>query len=246
MDSASGANRGAGATEDALAPKPIRHFRALFLRGYAVTALACFVILAVSARSVDFYALDVRVSHAVQSVASRWLTLLMSAVSYPGYFPQSYILVAVITVGMFAVGLRWEAISALLGSAGSSTMDALLKVIIHRPRPGADLVHIMARTSSYSFPSGHVVVYTVFYGFLFYLSWTLVRQRAVRILLCGALGSLVLLVGISRIYLGAHWLSDVVAGYLLGSLWLALTIHLYRWGKPRFFIQHRPTTVTGT
>jgi undecaprenyl-diphosphatase len=47
---------------------------------------------------------------------------------------------------------------------------------------------------------------------------------------------LISLMGLSRIYQGEHWFSDVMGAYLLGSLWLALTIKLYRWGKPRFFV----------
>jgi undecaprenyl-diphosphatase len=49
------------------------------------------------------------------------------------------------------------------------------------------------------------------------------------------LALLIALVGISRVYLGEHWPSDVFGAYLLGSLWLTLTVYVYRWGKPRFF-----------
>ena len=54
-----------------------------------------------------------------------------------------------------------------------------------------------------------------------------------------AFALLILFMGLSRIYQGQHWFSDVAGAYLLGSLWLALTIRLYRWGKPRFFA-HQP------
>jgi len=50
------------------------------------------------------------------------------------------------------------------------------------------------------------------------------------------LGVMVALIGVSRVYMGQHWASDAVAAYLLGSIWLTLTILVYRWGKPRFFV----------
>ena len=50
------------------------------------------------------------------------------------------------------------------------------------------------------------------------------------------LGGMVALIGLSRIYEGQHWASDVLAAYLLGSVWLSLSILIYRWGKPRYFV----------
>jgi undecaprenyl-diphosphatase len=66
------------------------------------------------------------------------------------------------------------------------------------------------------------------YGFLFYLVFTLMRPSPLRSALLMPLGALIGLVGLSRVYLGAHWASDVFGGYCLGFFWLALTIYLYR------------------
>lgn len=49
-------------------------------------------------------------------------------------------------------------------------------------------------------------------------------------------GMLIALIGLARIDSGEHWFSDVVGGYLVGTIWLVLTIYFYRWGKPRFFV----------
>jgi len=78
---------------------------------------------------------------------------------------------------------------------------------------------------------------TVFIGFLAFLAYTILKSSWARGLLVTAFGTLILLMGMSRIYLGQHWFSDVVGAYLLGGLWLALTIRFYRWGKPRFFVR---------
>jgi undecaprenyl-diphosphatase len=80
-----------------------------------------------------------------------------------------------------------------------------------------------------SFPSGHTVHYVVFFGFLCFLVFTLLRPRALRWAMLGLLAGMMLLVGPARIHLGAHWASDVLGGYLFGAAMLLGIISLYRW-----------------
>jgi undecaprenyl-diphosphatase len=91
-----------------------------------------------------------------------------------------------------------------------------LKVLFHRPRPTPVGGFIDAQ--QYSFPSGHAMVSAAFYFFIAYLAWRLMKGRW-RIVLVVGLVLLVLLIGLSRLYLQAHYLSDVIAGYLAGFLW---------------------------
>jgi membrane-associated phospholipid phosphatase len=120
----------------------------------------------------------------------------------------------------------------------------LVKDLIGRPRPTADLVNVVARLQDYSFPSGHVMYYLGFLGFIGFLVFSLLKPSLKRSLLLVIIGIPVVLIGVSRIYLGEHWASDVLGSYLLGSLTLVAIIQFYRWGKTRFFV-HQPVAAAG-
>jgi len=79
--------------------------------------------------------------------------------------------------------------------------------------------------------------YLGFLGFIGFLVFSLLKPSLKRSLLLVLFGGLILLIGVSRIYLGEHWASDVLGSYLLGSLTLVATIQFYRWGKTRFFVR---------
>jgi membrane-associated phospholipid phosphatase len=115
----------------------------------------------------------------------------------------------------------------------------LVKQMVGRPRPSADLVTVFKNLNDYSFPSGHVMFYIGFFGFLWFLAYILFKHSFRRTLFLVFLASLVALIGVSRSYLGQHWASDVLGAYLLGSLTLVVNILIYRWGKKRFFV-HQP------
>lgn len=160
-----------------------------------------------------------------------FLTPLMVLVSAPGYYPWTVILwVAAMVVLLLRRARVAAALVAL--SALAAALTEVVKLIIARPRPTTDLVEVYRVVSGYSFPSGHVVQYVAFYGFLGYLAWRRLDTlpppaAAVRIalqLLLAVCCVLVMLVGPSRVFLGAHWPSDVVAGYLLGSVCLVLLV----------------------
>lgn len=229
---------------NAIAPRPTRQWRARLFQGYLVAATLAFAVLLVLARQADYFPIDLRITLAVQQFDAGWFNTLMAAVSYPGYAPQAWVIAAVIVVLLFAVGLRWEAVMAAAAGGGAAGLGALVKLAVHRPRPGVNLVQVAVQLDSYSFPSGHVILYTAFIGFLVFLTYTLFKPSAARAGLLAALAALVGLVGVSRIYLGNHWASDVTGAYLLGSLWLAACVSVYRWGKPRFFAR-QPLAAVG-
>lgn len=221
-----------------IAPAPTRRHRAAVFQLSVVIGSVLFIALAVVARTVAYFPLDLRITRAVQSHHGVVFDRVMFGLSWIGFFPQVAVLGAVVILLLFVAGLRWEAVVAGF-AASAAGVGTLTKLIVARPRPTADLVEVLRVIGASSFPSGHVLMFATFCGFLGFLVFTLIKKSWARTVLLLGLASIIVLMGLSRIDQGHHWFSDVCGSYLLGSVWLALTIKLYRWGKPRFF-SHQP------
>lgn len=111
----------------------------------------------------------------------------------------------------------------------SSVVNLIIKNFIRRDRP--DKINWLITESNFSFPSGHSMMATVFYGFLTYLLHRSKLNKSVKIIILIMVLFLILLIGISRIYLGVHYTSDVIGGFLWGSTLLILIIVLTKKGK---------------
>ena len=237
-----GAGPGTGPLEKldtaVIAPRHVRHYRTVAFQAYVLGASAVFVVLAVVAHWVAYFPIDLTVTRAIQGTHGRLFDLLMYGVSWIGFFPQVAGLSAVVILALFLFGLRWEAVSAAFATI-SGVAGTLVKLLVVRPRPSADLIQVFGQLPSSGFPSGHVLTTTAFCGFLGFLCFTLLKPSPGRTAVLVVLSLLVALMGPSRIYLGQHWFSDVMGAYLLGSLWLALTIRFHRWGKVHYFV-HQP------
>jgi undecaprenyl-diphosphatase len=219
-----------------IAPRRTRRYRAAAFQTYVVIGALGFLFLAFVAHTVAYFPIDLRVTRAVQAYHGQSFAQLMFVVSWLGFPPQVFVICLVTAAAILAFGLRWEALVCLFAEGGV-IIGTLVKFIVVRPRPSANLVHVFAQLHSSAFPSGHVLEFTCFAGFLGFLTFTLTKASLGRSIVMAALGLLILLMGLSRIYQGQHWFSDVCGAYLLGSVWLALSIKLYRWGKPRFFVR---------
>lgn len=197
---------------------------------YAVCAIAAFSVVFSLVRTRRSQATDTAITLKVQKKDHPYFDRLMRIVSWPGFPPQSRLLPPGIAAALWLRGMRLEAIFqfAAWGTGGISTV---FKRIMQRPRPTADGTDIrvaVANIGGTSFPSGHVIIYTGVYGFLAFLASTWIRPAAIRRAVVGVLGGMLSLVGLSRIYLGHHWFTDVVASYLLGTTYLLGLISLYR------------------
>ena len=233
--------QGQGERQAEIAPAPTRRSRAILFQGLLFAAIVAFAFLAFLVETRPSFAIDLQITLAIQSIDSPIFALLMRLVSWPGFLPQSVLIVLLIAFTLYTYGLRWEAATCLLTTAVSGASNQLTKILIQRPRPAADLVDVFEMLTSYSFPSGHVMFYTSVFGFVWYLAYTLLKRSIRRNIVLGTCGLLIALVGISRIYLGQHWASDVLGAYLLGGLILAVVILLYQRGKSRFFVS-QPVT----
>jgi membrane-associated phospholipid phosphatase len=221
-----------------IAPRPARRYRAAAFQIYVLVAAAVFIVLAVVARTVPYFPIDLTITRAVQSYHGVVFDRLMYGISWIGFMPQAIVVGALALLLLFFAGLRWEAVVGLAATAGVG-VGTLVKLVVYRPRPSADVVHVLRQLPSSGFPSGHVLEATAFFGFLAFLGYSLLKPGALRTGLLIVFGVFLVLMGLSRIYEGQHWFSDVMGAYLFGSLWLALTVKLYRWGKTRFFV-HQP------
>src|SRR5919107_5197643 len=137
---------------------------------------------------------------------------------------EAMVILGVVVAAFLARGRRWTLIGTWLAAvAGSAVLDWLLKGLFQRPRP--HFAHPLVVETSYSFPSGHAMESFVAYGMVAYLAVLLwLRSWEARVAaVCGA-ALVVVLIGFSRMYLGVHYFSDVVAGYAAGGVWLSALI----------------------
>jgi membrane-associated phospholipid phosphatase len=225
-------------------PKPVRRRRAIAFQFGLFLLIIAISILTFFAKRIAFFPLDLEITRTFQNITNPFVSGLMSVVSWAGNSPQAFIIPVIIIGLLYGFGLRWEAIASLSNVVIGEVTNLLLKIAIHRPRPASGLIHVNSNFGSYSFPSGHVMYYVGFFGFMCFLAFTLFKPSWKCNLLLIIFGAHILLVGASRIYLGAHWASDVLGAYLLGGLVLIGFIQFYRWGKKRYFI-HQPVAEGG-
>lgn len=133
---------------------------------------------------------------------------------------------AIILFIIFMFKNKKLSLAIALNIIGSVILNNVIKFIISRPRPLLEnrLIH----ASGYSFPSGHAMNGIVFYGFLVYMIYKMIKNKALKYSLIILINILVFLVGLSRIYLGVHYASDVLAGYLFGFAYLIISISLIK------------------
>jgi membrane-associated phospholipid phosphatase len=225
------------AASAAIAQAPIRRYRAWLFLIVLLIITAAFGVLTFLVKTTPSFPLDLRITLGIQSINIPVFGEVMTAISWLGFSPQSIIITVLILLMILGLGLQGEALVALIAALLSIGLNVLVKDLIMRPRPAATLVHVLVTLKDFSFPSGHVMYNTGFFGFIVFLAFTLLKPSLKRSLLLAVFSLLVLLIGISRIYVGEHWASDVAGAYLLGTLTLVAIIQLYRWGKPRFFLR---------
>jgi undecaprenyl-diphosphatase len=197
---------------------------------FAVGAVV-FAAMSIAAHNLAYFPVDVSISHGVQAYHPGWLDTATAALSWTGFPPQSDVLFGVIVVLLFGLGHRLAAAAETIAAIGSGGLYLLVQQLVGQPRPSADLVQVVGPIQLSGFPSGHLATFAAVFGFLAFLGYRGLHRSAMRWLPVGLVGVLLLLMSFARIYAGQHWASDVLAGCLLGGLWLTATIRLYTWAE---------------
>jgi undecaprenyl-diphosphatase len=136
---------------------------------------------------------------------------------------EAMVLLGVVVATFLAWGRRWLFLGSWLAAvAGSAFLNHVLKGLFERPRPHFE--HPLLVESSFSFPSGHAMESFVVYGMLAYLAVLALRSWESRVAVVFEAALLVVLIGFSRMYLGVHYFSDVLAGYAAGGVWLSALV----------------------
>lgn len=164
--------------------------------------------------------LDRAVTLAMRDLRSPGLDRAMLVVTRLGDY-RFLIPMALLASALFAWSHRRVSALLFLGSVlGGFLLESLMKITFHRDRP--DLWPALVTEKSYSFPSGHATMTTLFFGACVAIVFHVTRRAGYRITALVAGAVMPAAVGFSRIYLGAHWLTDVCAGMLLGLFWVAV------------------------
>jgi len=189
--------------------------------------LSLFVFCALSYDFSDtgfLYHSDHWVQQIVGKVVTPWLTIMMKGITFLGSKNFIWGIGVLIFVYLLLKKECWYIFPLVIGIGGAENIISFLKDFFHRPRPTPQIVP----AAGYSFPSGHAFYAMLAYGFMIFLTWKLIRNSGLRRLIFILCPLVILLIGLSRIYLGVHWLTDVLGGYCAGYSWLLINILLVR------------------
>ena len=197
----------------------------IFLKNYkwliCFICLFCFLLLAEDVFTKEIIQIDDIVYKFIAShFISNSLTPIVKIITFFG----SAIWIVIFTIILFVI-IRNKRQNILLGTnlCIVTIINQILKHIFKRSRPTEFRI---IDESGYSFTSGHSMVSMAFYGYLIYLVYKNIKNKYLKWILIVVLSILIVLIGISRIYLGVHYTSDVLGGYLLSVSYLVLFIHI--------------------
>lgn len=168
---------------------------------------------------------DMSVRMKVHEFFSPQLTKFMQGMTFLGSIGFLTALFAVIVTVWLARGMKRPAVWLAIAVVGSVILDVSLKLSFHRTRP---VPFVGAVPLTYSFPSGHALSSFCFYGVLAGLLCARIQSQTIRISVWTASAALVLAIGLSRIYLGVHYPTDVLAGYIAAAAWVSTLLFATR------------------
>ncbi|MEP6638354.1 MAG: phosphatase PAP2 family protein [Chloroflexota bacterium] len=209
----------------------------------ALVAMLCFAFIADRIYDREAFALDAVANPFLHAISSPALDVVMNGITTLGSVPFVGVVFVVAMVILLARDKRADALFLAVAIGGSVALNSALKLLIERPRPMLPWAHVLP---DYSFPSGHSMNSLVFYLALAVLTWINVGRRAGGVAVIVAL-VIAIAVGFSRIYLGYHYLSDVVGGFAAGLAWLFIVSIAFEtipnaWARRPWPIHHNRTS----
>ncbi len=218
---------GSKAIPGAAERRPLREFVGLLV---IIPALAGFVVLGFFVKGANDLT---RLDTAVHTSLGEWsgqtpgLTAACRFLTALGDAKTLAVIGLLVAAGLLCLGVKYrryfrELVIWVIGLVGAGLLNFALKHVIQRPRPDQELA--LAPADGWSFPSGHALGSLVLFGMAAYLLTRVVSRRSAYLAVGTVLAMAVLGIGFSRVYLGAHWLSDVLGSYLAGACWLAVCL----------------------
>jgi membrane-associated phospholipid phosphatase len=189
--------------------------------------IAAFTYLSFFIAQHPIFDFDIKTSLFIQQYHADWLDKVMLAISFFGELPYS--LLSVVVVAAIFYYQKYKREGLFISTVLLSGLIILgIKNVINRPRPTAFYVRLVEVNRFQSYPSGHVLSYTLFFGFLIIIINTSKNiPKLTRNIVTYFSAFLVVTIAPSRIYLGAHWFTDTVGGFLLGLICLFPLCYFY-------------------
>ena len=202
-------------------------------------ALLIFVFLARGILESDTFLFDQRAFQFTDRYISASHTELMEYISFFGshlfLIPANLILIVVFIIKKD----RWNSIIIPAVASSSVLMLFILKFIFQRARPVNPL---FLKAAGFSFPSGHALMSVTFYGLILYILISQQKNNWLKLLYVLIFSGLIVIIGLSRIYLRVHYASDVIAGFSLGIVWLMISLAILSNMENRYFKSSQFTT----
>ena len=190
---------------------------------FAISAILSIIIMCLVIKikilPIDSWTIDLMVN----DVRKEWLTAFFKVFTF---FGEAKLLIPIgflgALIGFFVVKDRKRAFCYVSNLVAISGLNWIIKHIVQRPRP--DISLRLVEEDGYSFPSGHAMITTAFYGLIICYLWNNIENKLLRNILCLGLAFLIVMIDFSRVYLGVHYLSDVIAGSLISIAYLIIAI----------------------
>jgi len=217
----------------------LRSWRGLYLSVTVLSAayfLSGFVSIARQTASAGlFAAYDTQISALLRAFRTPILTRVLWVFTVAGDTRVAFALTLAVVLLFLLWGRRFDALFVAACVAGGGLLGAVLKPLFHRARPSG-LFTLITEPTSYSLPSGHALYALLFWGSIAFLLVRILKGTFARLAVVFSAIALIALTGLSRVYLGVHWPSDVLASWMLGLAWLSVCVGVYlmrvRYGHP--------------